>query len=124
MDPIGKLAALSVLRATAFSALAILLAMFTLAFDPALALKVGGLAFLVVAGVMEFSASVYPRKRRIRETEVWIMLEDNQRPPDELARRLIVPAMQRQLREKGLWVASVSAICLGLSFLTTLAGVA
>lgn len=124
MDIIGKLAAFSVLRATAFAALAICLSMFTLAFDPALALKVGGLGFLVLAGVMDFRAAFYPRKRRIRESEVWIMLDDDKRPPEELARRLIVPAMQRQLREKGLWVASVSAICLGLSFLTSLVGVA
>ncbi|MCG6121789.1 MAG: hypothetical protein MEP57_03650 [Microvirga sp.] len=124
MDRIGQLAALSVLRATGFATLAIGLAMATLAFDPALSLQVGGIFFLLLAVVMDYRARVYPRKRRIRESEVWIMLADDQRPPEALARRLIVPAMQRELREKGLWVASVSAACLGLSVLTTLTGVA
>ncbi|TVR11506.1 MAG: hypothetical protein EA385_01270 [Salinarimonadaceae bacterium] len=124
MDRISKLAALSVLRATGFASLAIALSMFSLAFDPALALQVGGLGFLILAGVMELRASIYPHKRRIRESEVWIMLDDDERPPEAIARRLIVPAMQRQLREKGLWVASASAACLALSFLTTLSRVA
>lgn len=122
MDQITRLAALSVLRALAFSTLAIGLAMATLAFDPALSLRVGGLCFLVLAAVMEYRASVYPRLRRIRESEVWIMLPDEARPPEALARRLIIPAMQLELRRKGLWVAGAAACCFCLSLVAGLAG--
>jgi hypothetical protein len=116
MDRIGRLAAHSVLRGTGFAGLAVMLTMTGLLFDPPLALKVGGLGFLALAVAMDFMASVYPRKRRIRESEVWIMLADDERPSEQAARPLIVTAMQRELREKAVWIASTAAACFALSF--------
>jgi len=95
-----------------------------LLFDPPLALKVGGAGFLVLAVAMDIKASIYPRKRRIRESEVWIMLADHERPAENTARPLIVAAMQRELREKALWFAGAAAGCFALSIVapTTLGG--
>jgi hypothetical protein len=117
MDRIGKLAAHSVLRGTGFAGLAVMLTMAGLLFDPPLALKVGGVGFLAIAVAMDVKAFVYPRKRRIRESEVWIMLADDERPPEQAARLLIVTAMQRELREKALWIAGAAAACFALSII-------
>ncbi len=117
MERIRQLAALSVLRGAGFAGLAVMLTMAALAFNPALALHVGGLGFLVLAIVMDVKASAYPRKRRIRESEVWIMMTEEERPAEHAARPLIVAAMQRELREKALWVAAAAAGCLALSII-------
>ncbi|HSP23675.1 MAG TPA: hypothetical protein VLQ65_00730 [Saliniramus sp.] len=117
MDRIARLAAHSVLRGTGFAGLAIMLTMAGLLFDPPLALKVGGAGFLALAIIMDFKASIYPRKRRIRESEVWIMLADDERPPEQAARPLIVAAMQRELREKALWIAGAAAACFAFSII-------
>lgn len=120
MDRIGRLAAHSVLRGTGFAGLAVMLTMTGLLFDPPLALKVGGLGFLALAAAMVFKATVYPRKRRIRESEVWIMLAEDERPTEQAARPLIVTAMQRELREKALWIAGAAAGCFALSFMISM----
>lgn len=117
MDRIRRLAAHSVLRGFGFAGLAIALVMAALLSVPATALKVGGVGFLVVAIWMEVKASLYPRKRRIRESEVWIMLEDDERPTEIVARPLIVSAMQRELREKALWAGVAAVALLALSLL-------
>ncbi len=115
MERIRKLAAHSVLRGAGFAGLAVMLTMTGLLFDPPLALKVGGVGFLSLAVAMDFMASAYPRKRRIRESEVWIMLADDERPSEHTARPLIVAAMQRELREKALWIAGAAAACFAIS---------
>lgn len=119
MKRIQKLAAHSVLRGTGFAVLAITLAMAALISVPVIALRVGGIGFLILAVAMVLKATVYPRKRRIRESEVWIMLEDHERPVESTARPLIVTAMQQELREKALWIAWTAAACFGLSFFAT-----
>lgn len=118
MERIRKLATHSVLRGTGFSVLAISLAMAALISVPVIALRVGGIGFLVLAVAMDLKAMIYPYKRRIRESEVWIMLEDHERPMESTARPLIVSAMQQELREKALWIAWTSASCFILSFAT------
>jgi hypothetical protein len=115
MERISQLAAHSVLRGFGFAALAIALAMAALLSVPAIGLKVGGLGFLGLAIWMDVKAAIYPRKRRIRESEVWIMLEDDERPSEAVARPLIVAAMQRELREKALWAAGAAVALLALS---------
>ena len=117
MEQIRKLAAHSVLRGTGFAVLAITLAMAALISVPVIALRVGGIGFLALASAMMLKASLYPRKRRIRESEVWIMLEDHERPVETTARPLIVNAMQQELREKAVWIAWTATACLALSFL-------
>jgi hypothetical protein len=115
MERISRLAAYSVLRGFGFAALAIALAMAALLSLPAIGLKVGGLGFLGLAIWMDVKAALYPRKRRIRESEVWIMLGDDERPAEAVARPLIVAAMQRELREKALWAAGTAAFLLTTS---------
>ncbi|HSF94506.1 MAG TPA: hypothetical protein VLA52_05720 [Thermohalobaculum sp.] len=105
MTQIERLASLVVWRGFGFSWLAIAMAMSGLVFDLSLACRIGSLMALVVALIFEMKAATYHRIKRISECEVWIMLADDARPPIEIARRIIVPAMRDQLREKALYSA-------------------
>lgn len=111
MERIRSLAKLSVLRACGFACLAIGVAMAGLAFDPAFAFRLGAVLMLILAAVLEARGRSYHRVRRITETEVWILLEDHERPSKEVARPLIVAAMEAELREKAGW-----ALALALGF--------
>lgn len=117
MDKITQLAQLSVLRASGFSGLAILMVMMGTASDPAASLRYGAMGLITLSSAMWLCAHRYPRRRRIDETEVWIMLTEAERPPIERARVLIVAAMREQLVEKARWWLLVALAFLALSAL-------
>src|SRR5690606_11367933 len=103
MDRIRHLARLSVMRACGFSCLAVALVMMGTAFDPSASFRFGAVGMLVLAAALAVVGENYHRRRRIDETEVWIMLPEAERPPKEIARRLIVTAMRAELLEKAFW---------------------
>lgn len=108
MHEIDKLARLSVLRASGFAGLAILMTMMGTAHDPAASMRFGAAGLLILSVVMVIMAQLYHRKRRIQDTEVWIMLAPENRPAPDVARRLIISAMRSHLLEKALWWALVA----------------
>jgi len=116
MQRINRLAAIVVWRGFGFSWLAICTAMSGLIFDLALACRVGALLAFVLALVMQFKAETYHRIRRIDESEVWVMLGEEGRPPKDMARQLIVPAMRDELREKALYSAVMGGSLFLISF--------
>ena len=122
MTEIDRLARLSVLRASGFSGLAILMLMMGTAHDPAASLRYGAGGLVVLSLVMAFRAGRYHRLRRVEETEVWIMLAPGDRPPPRIARAAIVTAMRAQLIEKARWWAMLALCLLALSEVATLAG--
>ena len=105
MEEIDRLARLSVLRASGFAGLAILMTMMGTAHDPAASMRFGATGLLILSAVMMVMARVYHRRRRIQDSEVWIMLAPENRPAPDIARRLIIEAMRRHLLEKALWWA-------------------
>ncbi|WP_196259809.1 hypothetical protein [Pelagibacterium limicola] len=115
MDEITKLARFSVLRASGYAGIAILLVMLTLAFDPLASFLYGALGLAVLAVAMTTYARFYHVRRRINETEVWIMLPKDLRPEITIARSLIVNAMRDQLNEKSDWWANLSRLFLGIA---------
>lgn len=115
MDKINRLARLSVLRAGGFACLAILMMMMGTAHDPALSLKCGAGGMLAVSAVMLFVGRNYHRRKRIEETEVWIMLGEAERPPIAVARTLIVNAMRDELLEKSAWFVLIAIAFLAMS---------
>ena len=121
MQKIDRLASMVVWRGFGFAWLAIATAMSGLIFDLALAFRVGALLALVLALAMQFKAETYHRIKRITETEVWILLGEEGRPPKALARRLIVPAMRSELREKALYSAVMGVGMFLISFALRLA---
>ena len=103
MDQITRLAGFSVLRASGFSGIAILMVMMGTAHDPALSLRFGAGGFFALSLAMATYARLYHRRGRVEETEVWIMLPEADRPKKPVARTLIVNAMREQLAQKALW---------------------
>lgn len=120
MQEINRLASVVVWRGFGFSWLGIATAMSGLIFDLALAGRVGAILALVLALALQIKAETYHRIRYIKESEVWIMLANDTRPPEHIARRLIVPAMRDQLREKALYSALMAAALLLISFVLRL----
>lgn len=114
LDRIPTLARLSVMRACGFAGLAILLTMAGTAHDPAQSFRIGAFLTLVLAVVLKYRADTYHRKSRIEESEVWIMLAPEERPPKQAARQLITTAMRVELREKALWAAACALLLAGL----------
>lgn len=117
MDRITELARLSVLRASGFAGIAILMVTMGSLHDPSTALRYAAACLLVLSASMGFYGCRYHRRQRIDETEVWIMLREEERPEKPIARRLIVAAMREQLLEKSLIWAYLALFLLGLSVL-------
>lgn len=109
MPEIERLAAMVVWRGFGFCWLAITMSMSGLLFDVSLACRIGALLAIGLALFLQLRAETYHRIKRIDETEVWILLDESLRPPKAVARRLIVPAMRLELREKALYAAVMAA---------------
>jgi Ca2+/Na+ antiporter len=122
MDQIRDLARFSVLRASGFSVLAVALVMLGTAHDLAASFRYGAAGLLVLALALAYAGLSYHRRRRIEETEVWIMMAPEDRPPKEMARVVITRAMRAELLEKALWAALGSLCLVALSALVLLFG--
>lgn len=120
MAEIERLASLVVWRAFGFSWLAITMAMSGLLFDLALACLIGALLAIALALAFQLRAITYHRVRRITDTEVWILLDEPLRPPQAVARQLIVAAMRLELSQKALYAAAAAAGLLALSLILRL----
>lgn len=103
-------------RGFGFCWLAIAAAMSGLVFDLSLACRTGALLGMVVAIALQVRAETYHRIRRIDSTEVWILMAKEMRPSKELARRMIVPAMRDELREKAFYSAVMGGGLFAISF--------
>lgn len=88
MEALKAAAFISVGRACGFAGLGIVCLMLGLSFDPALALRYGGLLGLGLASIL----AVYgarARGRSYRHTEAWLILPKDDRPPLRVAQRLV-----------------------------------
>ena len=121
LDRLDQLAILSVARGVGFASLAVLCVMIAFAGHPAALLKAGGIGALLVTAVLMLKAHG-ASKLAYRRTEVWLMLEAHERPPDAYAQRLIASARRKALLRFALAAASVGASFLGASVLARLAG--
>lgn len=90
---IRSLAMISVFRGCAFGALAIITGMVGLSFDITAALRFGGMAMLLMTAILILKAW-RADSQSYKQTEVWIMLDPEQRPPAALAPLLIASARQ------------------------------
>jgi hypothetical protein len=96
LDRLNQLATLSVARGVGFATLAIICAMIGFYGNPHALLKFGGLGALLVSAVLIMKARSAPQLA-YRRTEVWLMLEPHERPPDAYAQRMIAAARQAAL---------------------------
>lgn len=122
MDRIEQLARHSVLRASGFAGIAIMMVVMGTLHDPPAAFRYGAGCLLILSASMWSYARVYHRRRDIRETEVWIMLAPDDRPTQAVAHGMIVTAMRHQLAEKATWWAMLALLLLGFSAVLSLTG--
>ena len=120
-DRLHQLATISVARGVGFAGLAIVCTMVGFSGSIPALLKAGGLGAALVTTVLMIKASSAPRLSH-RKTEIWLMLEAHERPPEGLAQALIMSARQGALLRFAFASAWVAAALLGLSLLARLAG--
>ena len=105
MDAIENAAYVSVGRACGFAGLAIFCVIFGLSYEPALAARVGGELCLGVALILTFCAW-RARRRPYKNTELWIIVDKDKRPPAAIAQQVVGVA----LREAYIWFAQSAAM--------------
>lgn len=120
-ERLNQLATISVARGVGFAGLAIVCTMVGFTGSVPALLKAGGLGAALVATVLILKASGAPRMPH-RRTEIWLMLEAHERPPEDMAQTLIVSARQHALYRFAHAAASVAACFLALSLFFRLAG--
>lgn len=106
---IRRYAQLSIARGCGFGALAIATLMLGCSSDIDLFLRTGGIATLLMCFVLLLKAS-RADALRAADTEVWVMLPKETRPPAEVA----APLIARARREYLLRFAYIAAIVAGL----------
>lgn len=93
-DPLQRLrtlAELSTARACGFAGLASFCLMVGLSGSPPTALKAGGYCALLVVAVLLMLAQQAPL-RPYKRTEIWLMLDESERPPEASAQMLFARA--------------------------------
>ncbi len=88
MEAIIAAANISVGRACGFAGLGIFCLMFGLSFEPALSARAGGMLCAILAAVLYLYAHRAPA-RPYKRTELWTILRKPDRPPPEVAQKII-----------------------------------
>ena len=104
MEHLRRIAFVSIGRACGFAALAIFCVMVGLSYDPVASARAGGTLTLLVTVVLIMKARGAPT-RDYRRTELWLMLEKDERPPAAVAQA----ATGMVLRDTYFWFAQHTA---------------
>lgn len=104
MQAIESAAYTSVGRACGFAGLAVLCVMLGLSFEPALATRTGGVMCLGLAVVLMLYGYFAPF-RPYKQTELWLILPENQRPPDAFAQQVIGNQLRETAMRFAIWAA-------------------
>lgn len=120
MERIRYLAELSVRRAVGFVGLGVGVTMLSLSYDAVLALKTASALLAITTVVLTWRAWLAPT-RDIRDTEVWILMDQSRRPADPALQQLVGGILRETyLRYARMTMFAVLAFW-GLSLLLTLA---
>ena len=86
-----------------------------------LALQIGGLLTLLVCLILIVKAQL-ARRRPVRRTELWMMLDPDHRPHADIAQQVVGTVLRRCYLRFALLAAHLSAGLLALSFILRLLG--
>lgn len=111
-ETIERLASISVARGVGFGALTVFCFMVAFTGDTANMLRAGGMGALFIALVLWIKA-VNASPQNFKQSEVWIMLDKNLRPPEALAAGMVTEARRLALIRWGHRAAIVAAAQLG-----------
>lgn len=107
MRNIHNLALMATARGCGFGTLAIATSMLGCAFDGALAFKVGGFGFTLMAAILLIKAE-RTRSKPYNRTEVWLLLPKDQRPDRAYAQRIIGQANREAFLRFGRYAAATA----------------
>jgi hypothetical protein len=119
MQKVEELALISVARGVGFAALAIATLMLGLSADLLTCLKAGGILTLVTSLILLMRGLRAPQ-RDYKRTEVWIMLEPEERPSAAIAQDMIGDALKRTYLNFALHAACISGGLLLLALIISL----
>ena len=119
MELYQRLAVVSVARACAFGGLATLCVMVGLASETANSLKAGGYCALFTTIILLVKARQAPM-RPVKRTELWIMLDKAERPPDFIAQPMLGGILQTTYLRFASIHAAGAALLLALALLANL----
>lgn len=108
MQRVEKMAVVCVGRGCGFAALGIATYMFALCWDPVISFKSGGILTLVVTLVLIMKA-LEARSKPHKRTELWVMLEPDERPHDAIAQKIIGTALRYTYLTFALHTARIAA---------------
>ena len=109
---IEKLAFVSISRGTGFGVLGIICLMVGLSTNVGRALEGGGICFLIMTLILMIKAKRAPTLN-YRSTEIWIMLDNHERPLAALAPQMITAAREHALLYWAHLSACAGAVLLG-----------
>lgn len=99
----------TVLRACAFSALAIFCVMIGLSFNPRAAFQAGGTLTMLVTLVLIFKAWE-ARTKPYRRTEMWLYLPKEHRPPENYAQFASATVLRETYLVFARWTAAIAIL--------------
>ncbi|WP_439498199.1 hypothetical protein [Bosea sp. (in: a-proteobacteria)] len=115
------LAEISTARACGFSGLAILCLMVGLSANLAATLKAGGYCALLVTAVLLLLAQ-QAAARPFKRTELWLMLDEAERPPAPIAQDMLAGARRAAFLRFAAYHAAAAAVLLTSAFLIAAGG--
>jgi hypothetical protein len=121
VDNMRQVAYVTVLRACGFGSLAIFCFMVGLSFAPRVAFQAGGILTLLMTGVLLLKA-VEARWKPYRRTEMWLYLNEHDRPPPADAQNLTSAVLRETYLTFAMWTALVATVMWALALLCALVG--
>lgn len=121
MEHLRVVAYQSVGRACGFAGFAIVCVLIGLSFDPVAATRTGGALTLIMTVVLLLKAQ-YARSQNYRDTELWIMLDKEQRPPKRFAQWAASTVLRDAYLRFAQYAAAVSAVFWASALVLSLAG--
>ena len=122
MEEMRRIAYVTVLRACGFASLAIFCVMIGISFLPRLAFQTGGFLSLLLTLVLVLKA-FEARTKDHRQTEMWLYLPKESRPPQAHAQRTVSTLMREVYLLCARWSALVSILMLTTALLFSAVGV-
>jgi hypothetical protein len=116
-----RVAYATVLRACAFGSLAIFCFMVGMSFAPRLAFQTGGTLTLLMTGILAIKA-MEARWKSYRRTEMWLYLEEDDRPPADVAQQLTSAVLRETYLTFAMWTSLVAIAMWALALVFAMLG--
>jgi len=121
MEEMRRIAYATVLRACAFASLAIFCVMIGLSFLPRSAFQAGGFLSIVMTLVLVLKAHE-ARTKDHRQTELWLYLSKETRPPQVVAQRTVSTLMRETYLQFARWTAIISIVLWSIALFFSVIG--